>query len=130
MTPARQQNLLTAVRAPKRGRNGFITSPLIKVLVGPGDNRSELYIHQDNLYDLNPKLTIREVTAYLETVYTKQVAAQEDKKSEFTYICALYAAAEQMLDVQTRNLALQAMYERTRKPYTDSKFRMPDSHCL
>jgi hypothetical protein len=141
MTSQPQQSLPAAVRMPKRGYDGFITSPLIKVLVGPENDRSELYIHRNmitsqsiffanalsdrwensetktvNLYDLDPELTAEEVTAYLETVYTKEIASQEEE-NDVSYTCRIYVVAERMLDVQTRNLALQAVYERTHKPF-------------
>jgi hypothetical protein len=141
MTSQPQQSLPAAVRMPKRGYDSFITSPLIKVLVGPENDRSELYIHRNmitsqsiffanalsdrwensetktvNLYDLDPELTAEEVTAYLETVYTKEIASQEEE-NDVSYTCRIYVVAERMLDVQTRNLALQAVYERTHKPF-------------
>jgi hypothetical protein len=81
-----------------------------------------------NLYDLDPEPTVKEVTAYLETVYTKHVASQEDEEDEeddLSHICCIYAVAEQMLDVQTRNLVLQAMYERIA-----SHTLMANSTCL
>jgi hypothetical protein len=154
MTSQPQQSLPAAVRMPKRGYDSFITSPLIKVLVGPENDRSELYIHRNmitsqsiffanalsdrwensetktvNLYDLDPELTAEEVTAYLETVYTKETASQEEE-NDVSYTCRIYVVAERMLDVQTRNLALQAVYERTHKPFNDGSFYMPGSPCL
>jgi hypothetical protein len=154
MTSTPQEGSPTPIRPPKRGTNGFIASPLIKVLVGPEDSRSELYVHEKmitnqskffsnalsgrwnnsetktiNLYDLDPELTVAEVSAYLEAVYTKHVASQEEN-NDFTYICKTYVVAEQMLDIKTQNLALQALYERQRKPFNDGKHYMPGSHDL
>ncbi|KAF1839594.1 hypothetical protein BDW02DRAFT_456902, partial [Decorospora gaudefroyi] len=121
----------------------FITSPLIKVLVGPESNRSELFIHQNiitarskcfasalsgqwnssetrtvNLYELDPDLTTTQVTHYLETVYTNKLATRGDD-ANYGYLCNVYIVAEQLLDVQTRNLALQAIYECVREFHAD-----------
>ncbi|KAG9192654.1 hypothetical protein G6011_11388 [Alternaria panax] len=41
-----EMNTNTSVLVPKRRTDDFITSPLVKVLVGPDTGRSELYIHQ------------------------------------------------------------------------------------
>jgi hypothetical protein len=48
--------------------------------------------------------------------YTKEIASQEEE-NDVSYTCRIYVVAERMLDVQTRNLALQAVYERTHKPF-------------
>jgi hypothetical protein len=78
-----------------------------------------------NLYDLKPELTEEDVSLYLEAVYTNRVAAKYIGTSESKVIGTLYVVAEQMMDVQTRNLTLQAMYERIRESAEDGKYSVP-----
>jgi hypothetical protein len=63
-------------------------------------------------------------------VYTNRVTTKDDHTSEYKDIGTLYVVAEQMLDVQTRNLALQAMYERIREPGEDGTYYYPGTRCL
>ncbi|KAH9879844.1 hypothetical protein J1614_001868 [Plenodomus biglobosus] len=85
-------------RIPKRGRNGFIKSSLIKVIVGFEINREQFLIHNDiiiprskffanrlsgrwgnsetdtvNLFTLNPNMEPQALARYLEVVYTSEI---------------------------------------------------------
>ncbi|KAI4930487.1 uncharacterized protein J4E92_004319 [Alternaria infectoria] len=125
----------TPVKVLRLGVDGFISSPLIKVLVGPESQRSELFVHQSiitsrskffanalsgrwnnsdaktiNLYDLNPELRSEDVEHYLEAVYTNRITLKDDS-SVLERICHVYVIAELLLDLHTRNLATQALYE-------------------
>ncbi|RYO57332.1 hypothetical protein AA0113_g7968 [Alternaria arborescens] len=105
MAPQPQPNTETSVRAPKRDIDGFIKSPLVKVLIGPDTDRSELHIHQSiiaarseffasalngrwnnldtkivDLYKAAPDLVLEDVAHYLEAVYTNQIHDESHSK--------------------------------------------------
>ncbi|KAI4627415.1 uncharacterized protein J4E87_003978 [Alternaria ethzedia] len=123
----------TPVKVLRLGVDGFISSPLIKVLVGPESQRSELFVHQSiitsrskfsanalsgrwnnsdaktiNLYDVDPELRLEDVEHYLETVYTGRISLT-DGSEILESICHVYVIAELLLDVHTRNLATHCM---------------------
>ncbi|RYN68962.1 hypothetical protein AA0118_g1023 [Alternaria tenuissima] len=152
MAPQPQPNTETSVRAPKRDIDGFIKSPLVKVLIGPDTDRSELHIHQSiiaarslffasalngrwnnldtkivDLYKAAPDLVLEDVAHYLEAVYTNQIHDESHSKG-FYDICKVYVLAERLHDVQTRNLAVEALY--TRMQGLDPNTTVPGPKCL
>jgi hypothetical protein len=70
-----------------------------------------------NLLDLDPEFTVADVEQYLETVYTDRVA-DRGTGYEYRIIFEIYVMTDKMMDVKTRNLALQATYERLCESWT------------
>ncbi|KAH8643242.1 hypothetical protein IG631_00705 [Alternaria alternata] len=127
-------------------------SPLVKVLIGPDTDRSELHIHQliiaarseffasalngrwnnfdtkiADLYKAAPDLVLEDVAHYLEAVYTNQID-DENHLKRFDDICKVYVVAERLHDVQTRNLAVEALYNRMQG--LDPTTTVPGPKCL
>ncbi|KAL1799959.1 hypothetical protein ACET3X_000301 [Alternaria dauci] len=150
-----QPNANTSVRVSKRVVGGFIKSPLVKVLVGPDSDRSELYIHQSiivsrsgffasalggrwsnsdtnvvDLYKAAPDLILKDITCYLEAVYTNQIANGKHLGAPIE-ICRVYVVAERLNDVQTRNLAVEALYKRIGRVGPNGMYyAVPSIRCL
>jgi hypothetical protein len=122
------------------------------VLIGPESSRAKLLIHQSivtprseffanalsgrwnnsdtktvDLYGVDPDLTFEEVAHYLKAVYTNR-----NNSNVLSNICRIYVVAEQLLDIQTRKLAVQALYEHIRKPRAEGDHRhlYPSPKCI
>ncbi|KAF2818912.1 hypothetical protein CC86DRAFT_460839 [Ophiobolus disseminans] len=119
-----------AARLLKRKNNDFNRSPLIKAIVGEGDDQEEFNLHRYiitkksgffksafsgrwgnseskkvDLLHLDPKYFAQ----YLEAVYTNKILPDT-----YTYepgvisaLCHVYVIAEEMIDASTKNLALR-----------------------
>lgn len=122
------------------------------MLIGPDTDRSELHIHQSiiaarseffasalngrwnnldtkivDLYKAAPDLVLEDVAHYLEAVYTNQIHDESHSKG-FYDICKVYVVAERLHDVQTRNLAVEALYNRMQG--LDPTTTVPGPKCL
>lgn len=122
------------------------------MLIGPDTDRSELHIHQSiiaarseffasalngrwnnfdtkivDLYKAAPDLVLEDVAHYLEAVYTNQIHDESHSKG-FYDIRKVYVVAERLHDVQTRNLAVEALYNRMQG--SDPTTTVPGPKCL
>lgn len=122
------------------------------MLIGPDTDRSELHVHQSiiatrseffasalngrwnnfdtkivDLYKAAPDLVLEDVAHYLEAVYTNQID-DENHSKRFDDICKVYVVAERLHDVQTRNLAVEALYNRMQR--LDPTTTVPGPKCL
>ncbi|KAI4655753.1 hypothetical protein J4E93_000468 [Alternaria ventricosa] len=84
-----------------------------------------------NLYEVNPELRSEDVEHYLETVYTNRITLKDDSRS-LESICHVYVIAELLLDLHTRNLATQALYEQIsfRESYGYVVHTNPGPECI
>jgi hypothetical protein len=82
-----------------------------------------------DLYEADPSLTFRSVAKYLEAVYTNRIEARNDPH-HLASICRVYVVAEKLLDVQTRKLAVQALYDHICEPCADGVHYYPSKKCI
>ncbi|KAH7085362.1 hypothetical protein BKA63DRAFT_559996 [Paraphoma chrysanthemicola] len=142
---------MASSRTPKRTVSGFVASPIVKVLIGPPESRTELLIHKDiivprskffanalsgrwnnsenytiDLYKFDPNIRAKDFQRYLETAYTNEFTPSCDDLAKGE-ICRAYVIAEAMLDWQTRILLLKALYNTTQKRNENDLFTYPES---
>jgi hypothetical protein len=131
---------------------------MITVIVGAARNRTELQIHRNiitarskffqnalsgcwsdpdykivDISKFDPTIHPKYSQRYLEAVYTKEYTDDQfilsDPCAHLINLCVVYVIAEAMLDVQTRNVIVRALYEFTINLH-DKGYYYPNVRCI
>ncbi|KAF2033398.1 hypothetical protein EK21DRAFT_109191 [Setomelanomma holmii] len=82
-----------------------------------------------NLHKFDPKILHEDFQVYLEIVYTNKFTPIQENQYN-TQLCRVYVIAKAMMDRQTRNVLLQAMYDGTQEVDENGRLYYPGSMCV
>ena len=112
---------------PDRLSRSFLTGQIVKISVAGNGAGKDFFVHQDLIFDRSQyiknkvdsakgpfmSITLQKISAstfaiYINLLYTDRLATKGP--GEWDRLCRLYAVAERLQDVETKNLVVDGMF--------------------